>query len=63
MNDDLPVLSFPSADAWEAWLAEHHASADGVWVKEVERARADGRWDAAYEATAPATGRPSGRGA
>jgi uncharacterized protein YdeI (YjbR/CyaY-like superfamily) len=122
-------VSFPSADAWTAWLAEHHGSSRGVWLKiakkgagidtvsyaeaveaalcygwidgqkdkfdgdywlqrfthrrprskwsrincdkaaelidrgrmkpaglrEVERARADGRWDAAYEAQRTAT--------
>ena len=30
---DLPVVSFASREAWEAWLAEHHASARGVWMK------------------------------
>jgi len=30
---DRPVLSFESRDAWEAWLAEHHASSPGLWVK------------------------------
>jgi uncharacterized protein YdeI (YjbR/CyaY-like superfamily) len=31
--DDLPQLSFASGADWEAWLAEHHASSDGVAVK------------------------------
>ncbi|MDQ0474968.1 YdeI/OmpD-associated family protein [Labrys wisconsinensis] len=30
---DLPVLSFPSAQAWEAWLAERPADAKGVWLR------------------------------
>ena len=30
---DLPVLFFPSRAAWEAWLARHHASSAGVWLK------------------------------
>ena len=30
---DLPVLAFPDAQAWEEWLAEHHADAAGVWLK------------------------------
>jgi uncharacterized protein YdeI (YjbR/CyaY-like superfamily) len=30
---ELPVLPFASKDDFEAWLSEHHASADGVWVK------------------------------
>jgi len=27
------VVSFESADAWDAWLAAHHADAPGVWMK------------------------------
>ena len=128
-KDDLPTVSFPSREAWEAWLAERHAASSGVWLKiakkgsgiatvshaealevalcygwidgqrdaldkdfflqrftprrsrskwskvnrqkvteliargqmkpaglqEVERARADGRWDAAYDAQSVAT--------
>ena len=30
---DLPVQSFPSAEVWEEWLEEHHASASGIWLK------------------------------
>jgi uncharacterized protein YdeI (YjbR/CyaY-like superfamily) len=30
---ELPVLPFSSKDDFEAWLSEHHASADGVWIK------------------------------
>lgn len=29
----LPVVSFTSRDAWEAWLAEQHAASGGVWLK------------------------------
>ena len=29
---DLPELLVPDAQAWRAWLAEHHASAPGVWL-------------------------------
>jgi uncharacterized protein YdeI (YjbR/CyaY-like superfamily) len=32
-KQDLPVLPFASRDAWEAWLAEHHATSAGVWLK------------------------------
>lgn len=32
-RDDLPVLGFPSAAAWQAWLAEHHATSSGLWLK------------------------------
>ncbi|HEX7256086.1 MAG TPA: YdeI/OmpD-associated family protein [Gaiellaceae bacterium] len=31
--DDLPVKPFASAAAWEEWLAQHHGSADGIWLK------------------------------
>ena len=30
---DQPTLAFPSADAFEAWLEEHHADSDGLWIK------------------------------
>src|SRR5438105_5390825 len=30
---DLPVLEFGSAEDWDAWLAKHHASSPGVWLK------------------------------
>jgi uncharacterized protein YdeI (YjbR/CyaY-like superfamily) len=30
---DLPVLGVPDRGAWESWLAEHHASSPGVWLK------------------------------
>jgi uncharacterized protein YdeI (YjbR/CyaY-like superfamily) len=29
---------FASAEAWEAWLAEHHADSDGIWVKFAKKA-------------------------
>ncbi len=31
--DDLPVLPFASAAAFEAWLEAEHGSAPGVWIK------------------------------
>lgn len=31
--DGRPVIAFPSAPAWHDWLAEHHSTADGLWVK------------------------------
>jgi uncharacterized protein YdeI (YjbR/CyaY-like superfamily) len=31
--DPLPVVSFESADAWDTWLAAHHADSAGVWLK------------------------------
>jgi uncharacterized protein YdeI (YjbR/CyaY-like superfamily) len=30
---DLPVLSFATARAWSKWLATHHASSRGLWLK------------------------------
>ncbi len=32
MADELPVLLLPDADAWRAWLAEHHTQTTGVWL-------------------------------
>jgi uncharacterized protein YdeI (YjbR/CyaY-like superfamily) len=34
---DLPVLGFTGPQAWESWLAEHHAAAPGVWVKIIKK--------------------------
>jgi uncharacterized protein YdeI (YjbR/CyaY-like superfamily) len=30
---DQPVLAFASKEDFEAWLEEHHADSDGVWIK------------------------------
>ncbi len=30
---DLPVLTFATARAWSQWLAKHHASSQGLWLK------------------------------
>ena len=30
---ELPILSFDTPAEWEVWLAEHHASSAGVWMK------------------------------
>ena len=30
---DLPILPFASRDSWGAWLAEHHETSDGLWLK------------------------------
>lgn len=32
-KDGLPIMLFESAEGWEAWLAEEHASAPGVWLQ------------------------------
>ena len=31
-------LAFASAEAFEAWLAKHHATSDGLWVKFAKKA-------------------------
>ncbi len=36
--DDLPVERFDDADAFEAWLREHHDSAAGVWIMMAKKA-------------------------
>ena len=30
---ELPIIPFASPGDWEAWLAEHHATSDGLWLK------------------------------
>ena len=32
-SDPLPVMTFESTDAWDAWLAAHHADSPGLWLK------------------------------
>lgn len=36
--DDLPVLPFESAAAFELWLEAEHASAPGVWIRMAKKA-------------------------
>ena len=36
--DDLEILPFESAAAWEAWLGEHHETSPGVWLKIAKKA-------------------------
>jgi uncharacterized protein YdeI (YjbR/CyaY-like superfamily) len=31
--DPLPVMTFESTDAWDAWLAAHQAGSPGLWLK------------------------------
>ena len=35
-------MAFPTAAEWHAWLAEHHASASGVWLKIAKKAASAG---------------------
>jgi uncharacterized protein YdeI (YjbR/CyaY-like superfamily) len=37
--EDLPVLGFADAVAWESWLAEHHTDAAGIWLKIIKSGR------------------------
>jgi uncharacterized protein YdeI (YjbR/CyaY-like superfamily) len=37
-SDDLPVIPFASKEEFEVWLAEHHESAQGLWVKIAKKA-------------------------
>ncbi len=32
-TDNLPTIAFETQQAWEAWLAEHHADTPGIWLK------------------------------
>ena len=32
-SDPLPVMTFESTDAWDTWLAAHHADSPGLWLK------------------------------
>ena len=40
---DRDPVAFPTAAAWHAWLAEHHASADGLWLKIAKKSAAEGK--------------------
>jgi uncharacterized protein YdeI (YjbR/CyaY-like superfamily) len=35
---DVPVVAFASHEDWDAWLAEGHASSNGVWLKIAKKA-------------------------
>lgn len=37
MADELPILAFPSPEAWEEWLEANHAAAPGLWLKVAKR--------------------------
>jgi uncharacterized protein YdeI (YjbR/CyaY-like superfamily) len=30
---DIPILAFASAKAWRQWLAKHHTTSDGIWLR------------------------------
>ncbi len=33
VSTSLPIIAFADADAWSKWLAKHHASSSGLWLK------------------------------
>jgi uncharacterized protein YdeI (YjbR/CyaY-like superfamily) len=33
VKPELPIMPFASRDAWESWLAEQHATSEGLWLK------------------------------
>lgn len=33
MANELPIMLFESEEAWEQWLAENHATSQGLWLK------------------------------
>ena len=35
-------MAFPTPAAWRAWLAEHHASASGIWLKIAKKSATEG---------------------
>jgi uncharacterized protein YdeI (YjbR/CyaY-like superfamily) len=35
---ELPVLAFPTSQAWEQWLTAEHASSPGIWLKFAKKA-------------------------
>ncbi len=41
-TDPLPVMTFESTDAWDTWLAAHHAGSPGLWLK-IAKKGAEGR--------------------
>jgi uncharacterized protein YdeI (YjbR/CyaY-like superfamily) len=63
---DLPILGFKSERAWDAWLKWSEINRaralqlielgrmQPAGLKEIERAKKDGRWDAAYAAQSTA---------
>jgi uncharacterized protein YdeI (YjbR/CyaY-like superfamily) len=35
---DLPIIPFATPEAWQTWLAEHHATSPGLWLKLAKKA-------------------------
>jgi hypothetical protein len=47
-TDDLPVLAFGSAQAWQDWLAEHHHASPGLWLKIAKKGSGPGAGTVSY---------------
>lgn len=37
-HDELPIIAFESAAAWEEWLDQHHTNSRGLWLKIAKKA-------------------------
>jgi uncharacterized protein YdeI (YjbR/CyaY-like superfamily) len=37
VGQDLPIIPFASRESWERWLAEHHATSRGLWLRIAKR--------------------------
>src|SRR5512139_1249892 len=48
-RQELPAASFASAEAWERWLMENHATSQGVWLKIAKKAAASVTYAEALE--------------
>lgn len=54
-TDDLPILAFKTETVWGKWLVKNNAVSisEGkmkpAGLKEIEKAKADGRWEQAYD--------------
>jgi uncharacterized protein YdeI (YjbR/CyaY-like superfamily) len=40
-KNDLPVMAFPTAEAWTAWLEAHGTDSRGVWLKIAKKGAAE----------------------
>ncbi|MBL8057423.1 MAG: hypothetical protein JNK29_12025 [Anaerolineales bacterium] len=48
MPDELPILAFASAGELHAWLAAHHATSPGIWLRIFKKS--SGRASVSFEA-------------
>ncbi len=33
VTTEIPILAFASAKAWQQWIAKHHRTSDGIWLR------------------------------